>query len=160
MHSLYAAHANWLQDWLRRHTRCAHRAADLTQDTFCRLLERPQFVTPRVPRSYLATVARRLLIDDIRRRDVEQAVMEACALRDPGADVVSPERIAEATELLHAVLRLLDGLPADTRNAFLLRRIEGLEQKEIAERLDISLSTVKRHIALAYARCYAIAYTD
>ncbi|MFT3965386.1 MAG: sigma-70 family RNA polymerase sigma factor [Sphingobium sp.] len=158
--ALYESHVEWLRDWLRQHTRCSHRAADLAQDTFCRLLERPQFVVPNAPRSYLATVARRLLIDDIRRRDVEQAVIDASALRQSVVDDISPERIAEATQLLHAVVHLLDALPEETRTAFLLRRIEGLEQKDIAAHLGISLSTVKRHIALAYARCYAIAYAD
>lgn len=157
---LYETHADWLREWLCRHTRCSHRAADLMHDTFCRLLERPHFVAPDTPRSYLATVARRLLIDDIRRRDVEQAVINACELRQSGVEDISPERIAEAAQLLHSVLRLLDALPLETRSAFLLRRIEGLEQKDIAARLGVSLSTVKRHIALAYARCYAIAYAD
>jgi RNA polymerase sigma factor (sigma-70 family) len=129
--SLYEAHADWLRAWLGRHTRCSHRAADLTQDTFRRLLERPHFTVPDTPRSYLATVARRLLIDDIRRREIEQAVIDVCQLRQPGIEDISPERIAEATQLLHAVLRLLDTLPLETRSAFLLRRIEGLEQKDI-----------------------------
>lgn len=158
--SLYETHADWLRDWLRRHTRCSHHAADLTHETFCRLLERPQFAMPDTPRSYLATVARRLLIDDIRRREVEQAVIDAYEIGHVGVDDISPDRIAEAAQLLQAVLRLLDTLPPETRSAFLLRRIEGLEQKDIAARLGISLSTVKRHIALAYARCYAIAYAD
>lgn len=87
-------------------------------------------------------------------------MLDACAAAQPGADGITPERIAEATQLLHAVLQLLDTLPQETRSAFVLRRIEGLEQKDIADRLRISLSTVKRHIALAYARCYAIAYAD
>jgi RNA polymerase sigma-70 factor (ECF subfamily) len=158
--TLYETHADWLRDWLRRHTQCSHRAADLTHETFCRLLERPQFAMPDAPRSYLATVARRLLIDDVRRRDVEQAVLYAFEIRCAGVDDISPDRIAEAFQLLHAVLRLLDTLPMEARSAFLLRRMEGLEQKDIAIRLGISLSTVKRHIALAYARCYAIAYAD
>ena len=158
--SLYETHAHWLTDWLRRHTRCSHRAADLTHETFCRLLERPQFVIPDTPCSYLATVARRLLIDDIRRREIERAVIDTCEIGYAGANEISPDRIAEAAQLLDAVLRLLDTLPSETRSAFMLRRIEGLEQKDIAARLGISLSTVKRHIALAYARCYAIAYAD
>lgn len=158
--SLYVAHADWLNDWLRQHTRCPARAADLTHDTFCRLLERPESSPLATPRSYLATVARRLLIDDIRTREVERAVLDACASVRPGTDGITPERIAEATQLLRAVLSLLDTLPPETRSAFLLRRLEGLEQKDIAARLGISLSTVKRHIALAYARCYAIAYAD
>ena len=158
--ALYETHADWLNEWLRRQTRCSHRAADLTQDTFCRLLERPHATSLAAPRSYLVTVARHLLIDDIRTRDVERAVLDACASAQPGADGITPERIAEATQLLNAVVCLLDSLPQDTRSAFLLRRLEGLEQKDIAARLGISLSTVKRHIALAYARCYAIAYAD
>lgn len=158
--ALYESHADWLHHWLRRQTRCSHRAADLTQDTFCRLLERPHAAALDTPRSYLATVARRLLIDDIRTREVERAVLDACASAQTGTDDITPQRVTEATQLLHAVLRLLDTLPAETRDAFMLRRLEGLEQKDIAARLGISLSTVKRHIALAYARCYAIAYTD
>lgn len=158
--SLYESHADWLHDWLRRRTRCSHRAADLTHDTFCRLLERPQLEPLETPRSYLATVARRLLIDDVRTREMERAILDAYASAQLGTDDITPQRITEATELLQAVLRLLDLLPEETRNAFILRRLEGLEQKEIAARLGISLSTVKRHIALAYARCYAIAYAD
>ncbi|PEQ11581.1 RNA polymerase subunit sigma-70 [Novosphingobium sp. PC22D] len=154
---LYSDHADWLRDWLRRRTRCTQRAADLTHDTFCRLLERPAQPMPSAPRGFLATVARRLLIDDIRRREIERAVRDACALCEATHDGVTPERIVEAVQLLDAVMRLLDALPEQARKAFLLRRIEGLEQKEIARRLDISLSTVKRHIALAYAHCYALA---
>lgn len=157
---LYEAHAGWLHEWLRKQTRCSYRAADLTHDTFCRLLERPQLAALQAPRSYLATVARRLLIDDIRSREVERAVLEACALASPGVNTVTPERIEEAIQLLAAVVTLVDALPAQTRTAFLLRRLHGLEQKEIAARLGVSLNTVKRHIALAYSRCYAIAYED
>lgn len=91
---------------------------------------------------------------------MERAILDAYASAQLGTDDITPQRITEATELLQAVLRLLDLLPEETRNAFILRRLEGLEQKEIAARLGISLSTVKRHIALAYARCYAIAYAD
>jgi RNA polymerase sigma-70 factor (ECF subfamily) len=158
--SLYAAHATWLQGWLRRHTGCSHRAAELAHDTFCRLLERPQAAAPDTPRSYLATVARHLLIDDIRRRELERAVAEACAIRQSAVDVLTPERIAEAVQFLDAVMRLLDSLPEQAQRAFVLRRIDGLEHRDIAIALGISLSTVKRHIALAYARCYAIAYED
>lgn len=156
---LYEAHAEWLRGWLYQHTRCSHRAADLTQDAFCRLLERPLLAPPDTPRSYLATVARRLLIDDVRRREVERAIIDALATRQLDIDNITPERIADAVRLLGAIMGLLDTLPAQTREAFLLRRFDGLEQKEIAARLGISLSSVKRHIALAYARCYSIAYT-
>ncbi len=73
---LYADHSAWLRDWLSRHTRCAHKAADLAQDTFCRLIERQQLKLHAHPRRYLATVAKRLLIDDVRRRNSERHFLE------------------------------------------------------------------------------------
>lgn len=156
---LYAAHGGWLRDWLRRHTRCPQRAADLAQDTFCRLLERRPAM-PDDARPYLATVARRLLVDDIRTREVERAYLDILADQQGGTDYLTPERIAAAVELLAGILRLLEGLPALTRQAFLLRRLDGLAHVEIAAALLISERTVKRHIAAAYAHCYALAYGE
>lgn len=156
---LYAAHGGWLRDWLRRHTRCSQRAADLAQDTFCRLLERRP-VLPEDAKRYLATVARRLLIDDIRAREVERAYLDVLGDRFGTADHLTPERIAEAVQLLHGILRLLEGLPPVTRQAFLLRRLEGMAHADIATALGLSDHTVKRHIAAAYARCYALAYGE
>lgn len=156
---LYAVHGGWLRDWLRRHTRCPQRAADLAQDTFCRLLERHP-VLPDDAKRYLVTVARRLLIDDIRAREVERAYLDVLGDQFGTADHLTPERIAEAVQLLDGILRLLDALPAMTRQAFLLRRLEGMSHADIAMALGLSDRTVKRYIAAAYAHCYALAYGE
>lgn len=153
---LYADHWHWLKHWLERRTRCVTLAEDLAQDTFCRLLDQRSATALHDVRSYLATVARRILIDDLRRRKVESAI-HASLHADPLADCMSPERILAATQLLELIMKVLDRLSPQARDAFLLRRLDGLEQREIAVRLGISLSTVKRHIARAYAECYAAA---
>lgn len=157
---LYSAHGEWLRRWLGRQTRCPQRASDIAQDTFCRLLERGLPAIPQDARNYLATVARRILIDDIRRRDLERAYLDAVAQSHEAADTLTPERIAEAVEMLDGVLRLLSSLPDEVRDAFLLRRLDGLGHAEIAETLRISERTVKRHVARAYACCYALVYAD
>lgn len=156
---LYADHGRWLRAWLHGRTRCDHRAWDLAQDTFCRLLEMEPASAPRDPRSYLATIARRLLIDDIRRREVERAYLDALAHEDL-VDTLTPERIAEAAALLSGVLKLLSGLSETTRRAFLMRRLDGLSHAQIARELRVSDRTVKRHIAQAFAHVYALAYQD
>lgn len=157
--TLYALHGGWLHDWLHARTRCPQWAADLTQDTFCRLIERGG-EAPADARNYLATVARRLLIDQVRRRDVERAYLDSSMLLAETADVITPERIAEAVELLQGIVQLLDAMPAQTRTAYLMRRLDGLSHGEIAAALGISERTVKRRIAEAYACCYAHAYPD
>lgn len=156
---LYASHWLWLRDWLSPQTRCRTRAEDLAQDTFCRLLERSPGEPLRDARSYLAKVARRLLIDDVRRGKVERAIMAAIAEEDL-INAVTPERIVMATQMLTALMRVLDGLSQPARDTFILRRIEGLEQHEIAERLGISISSVRRYTAQAYVQCHAVASLD
>jgi RNA polymerase sigma-19 factor, ECF subfamily len=151
--ALYREHHAWLQGWIRRKLGDRQRAADLAQDTFCRLLERDERIVPRTPRSYLATVARRLLIDDNRRRDIESAYLQSYAELHGDVDELTPHRVAEAAQLLDGILRVLARLPAAAREAFLLRRCDGLTHAEIASRMRISARTVKRHIALAYLRC-------
>ena len=41
---------------------------------------------------------------------------------------------------------LIDSLPDKCRQAFVLRRIEGYSQREIAQRMQISENTVEKHI--------------
>lgn len=152
---LYREHARWLQGWIRRRLGCQHRAADLTQTTFCRLLERGCATPPDSPRGLLATVARRLLIDELRHRAVEVAYADSQLALHGEANMLTPERITEANQLLHAVLALLATWPADVRRAYLLRRIDGLANEQIAAVLGVSARTVKRHVARAYLRFYA-----
>lgn len=156
--SLYAAHADWLRGWLRRRTRCSHKAADLTQDTFCRLLERPQAPALQTARSYLATIAQRLVIDDARRAKVEAAFLEANAALMQGVTQAGPDRIAQAVDELVAVARALETLPERIRRAYLLSRLDGLSHAEISAEIGVSKSMVKQYIARGYAHCYATAY--
>ncbi|RYE61661.1 MAG: sigma-70 family RNA polymerase sigma factor [Oxalobacteraceae bacterium] len=155
---LYADHSTWLRSWLRRYTHCPQKAADFTQDTFCRLLELPDAEHLRAARSYLATIARRLVIDDARRVRVETAYLDAQAVLSDGVAQPAPDRIAEAIEELVAVTQALDGLAERPRRAYLLARLEGWNHSEIAAELGVSKSMIKQYIAKAYAHCYAAAY--
>jgi RNA polymerase sigma-70 factor (ECF subfamily) len=156
--SLYAAHSAWLMGWLRRHTRCTHRAADLAQDTFCRVLEKPAALPLREPRSYLATLARRILIDDIRRREIERAYLAIHLARSENMETLTPDRIAEAVQLLSAIMELLQALPDKVCRAFLMIRFDGMGYAQAARDLGVSDRMVKRYVAQAYAHCYALAY--
>ena len=47
----------------------------------------------------------------------------------------------------------VDTLPPQCRRVFMMQRFEGLTYKEIASRLDISTSTVEKHLQKALRRC-------
>lgn len=150
---LYHAHHNWLTGWLRRRLGCPHSAADLAQDTYVRLLqarEAPQLIEPR---AFLATVAKRVLCNHLRRQELERAYLEALA-QVPEHVAPSEEQKAIIFETLLELDRLLDGLAPLVKRAFLLAQVDGMGQSEIARELGISLATVKRYLNKAALRCY------
>ncbi len=132
----------------------------MAQDTFVRLLlsERKGPFIPSLlkPRPYLATVARRVMIDSFRRRALEQAYLQALAMQ-PEAHAVSPEEKLLMVEALHAVDAMLDGLGRKVKQAFLLSQLQGIAYKEIATRLDVSVSSVTQYVAKASEHCLLFA---
>ena len=54
---------------------------------------------------------------------------------------------------MQMLLRAVNGLPPKCRDVFVLRMIEGLSQREIAERLGITVSTVEKHLARGLRHC-------
>jgi RNA polymerase sigma-70 factor (ECF subfamily) len=105
------------------------------------------------PRAYLTTIARNLLINQVRRRAIEQAYLDAlAAMPEPVAP--PPEVRLMVLETLVEIDRRLGRLPALAKQAFLLAQLEGLSHGEIAAELGISISTVKRHLAKAAMRCF------
>ncbi|AZC89602.1 RNA polymerase ECF-type sigma factor [Pseudomonas chlororaphis subsp. piscium] len=156
LHALYRDHRSWLESWLRQRMGNAWDAADLSQDTFLRVLtSSQQLVDLREPRAYLVTVGKRLLSNFYTRRKLEQAYLDALASL-PEDSVPSPEQRWVLLETLQALDELLDDLPPLVRRAFLWSQLEGLGYREIAERLDVSERTVKRYMAQAYEHCLLV----
>jgi RNA polymerase sigma-70 factor (ECF subfamily) len=140
--SLYQAHHGWLTTWLTGKLQSAFDADDVTQDTFLRVMGSESLTAIRDPRSFLCTIARRVMIDLFRRNALERAWLEMLA-QLPQALVPSPERQHIQLETLQQVDAMLDGLSRKARAAFLLSQLEGLTYAEIAERLMVSVSSVK-----------------
>lgn len=156
LHALYRDHHSWLENWLRRRMGNAWDAADLSHDTFLKVLSSAQPLTDvREPRAYLLTVGKRLMSSFYTRRSLEQAYLDALASL-PQDCAPSPEQRWVLLETLHALDELLDGLPTAVRKAFLLSQLEGLGYRDIAERLEVSERTVKRYMAQAYEHCLLV----
>ena len=160
LESHYRAHHGWLAHWLQRRLGNAAEAADLMQDTFIRLLAgapaQPQTPALRAPKAYLATVAKHLLINHLRRQSLECAWAEALAAQ-PEQHQPSVEQQAEILQALQAVDAMLDGLKPKVRAVFILAQIEGHAYAEIATLLGIGERSVKRYMAEALTECVLLA---
>ncbi len=155
--TLYGDHHGWLQGWLRKKLGNAFDAADLAQDVFMRLLARKASLDLLEPRAYLSTIARGLVVEHWRRRELELAWLETLA-QLPEAEAPSPESRLIFLETLVEIDRMLDQLKPAVRQAFLLAQLEGLTCPQIAERIGVSLATIERYIAAALRRCYALRF--
>ena len=153
---LYDHHHGWLRAWLRKRLGNSFDAADLAHDTFVRILGRqPPVQSLREPRAWLTTIARGLVIDQIRRQSLERACIDTLA-QLPEAHAPSPESLHLLVDTLAQIDALLDGLSANTRMAFLMSRLDGLTYPEIAHRLHVSLSSVEKYMATAFRHCLAL----
>lgn len=149
---LYLAHNSWLLSWLRKKLGCSLDAADLMQDTFSRLLQKDDINEIHEPRAYLTTIAHGLMVNHLRRRDIERAYLETLA-DTPEVEAPSPEDLNIVIETLTKIDEMLDGLPAHVRNAFLWCQLEGLTHAQIATKLSVSVSSVRQYIAKALLHC-------
>ncbi|MEC9412255.1 MAG: sigma-70 family RNA polymerase sigma factor [Pseudomonadota bacterium] len=149
---LYRAHNSWLLGWFRKKLGCSFDAADLMQDTFSKILQKDDLTSIKEPRAYLTTVAHGLMVNHVRRRDIERAYLDALE-NMPEVEVPSPESLNIMVETLAKIDEMLDGLPDRVRSAFLWCQLEGLSHAEIASRLSISVSSVRQYIAKALLHC-------
>lgn len=152
--SLYRDHRPWLTGWLRaRLGHCSDRAADFVQDTFVKILQSgtaPEEIAQ--PRSYLATIARGLMIDHFRRNDLEQAYLAELA-QVPASLQPCPEERAILLETLLTIDRMLTGLDPKVRHAFLRAQIDGMDYASIAAEMAVSISSVKKYMRKAVLQC-------
>ena len=117
-----------------------------------RLLKSDAAATLREPKDFLVTVAKRVMVDLFRRRTLERAYLEILALI-PDGYAPSPEQRQSLLESLQQIDAMLDGLGPKVKQAFLLSQLEGLGYADIAVRLSVSVSSVKKYMAKATEHC-------
>jgi RNA polymerase sigma-19 factor, ECF subfamily len=161
---LYNQHHRWLYVWLCKKLGCSHHAADIAQDTFVRLFSLSGSPTLTQPRGFLATTAKRLIIDEARRKKVERHYLDNYSYYHGGegfeGTAPSAEELVIITETLVAIVQMLEALPEKCQRAFLMSRLDGMRHAEIAEALGVSKSSVKQYIAKAMLHCYQLAHSD
>ena len=129
---------------------------DLVQETYTRLLRAQANGGVRYPKAFLFTAARNAAFDLFRRRGAKPTeavtdLVELTVLEEmPGVG----EQMDQSYEL-EVLADAVRALPDRCRQVIMLRYLDGLAYKEIAEQLGISAETVKVHMAKGMRRCAA-----
>lgn len=150
-HNLFVRHAREINRFLRRRGHNAETAADITQDTFLRVLAAPpaEVRTNHNPRAYLYQVSRSLSVNHHRRESLVQTtdLDEAAAVADPAP---TAEALVYSRQCLEQTRRALAELPERTRKAFEMHRLGGRTIQDVADELNVSTSRAWVLIRNAY----------
>ncbi len=126
-------------------------AQDVAQNAFVRIQPAVDEGRARDPRLLLFATARRLALNEIRRRHNQRFDGDGAAILDATLSDGPPiEQIVAARQELARFEEILLRLPPGCRQVFLLRKVEDLTHDEIARRLSISAKTVENHMTRAY----------
>jgi RNA polymerase sigma factor (sigma-70 family) len=140
-------HERAIRSWLARRTHDLD-IDDIVQEMYARLAALDDVEGVRNPRQYAAQTAISIALNLARHARVVPMIplgdFEDYRLV---SEEPSPERALNSQEELQDLERTLQELPGLCRTAFLLRRIEGLSQKEVADKLGISVKTVEKYMA-------------
>lgn len=127
---------------------------DLLQELYLKVAGHdPGHADIQSPRAYLYRLASNLLVDRWRAWQRSRARDSAWRMttRTPGVaedvdDAPSPEAVLLDRDRLDQLLQVIATLPQRTRTIFRLHKIEGVSHADVAKRLDISRSSVEKHM--------------
>lgn len=121
-------------------------ADDLTQETFLRALGAlPRFAGRSSARTWLLSIARRVVVDQIRRNQARPRTTGQVELEGLLDRPTAAARFEDVVE----VRLLLDGLNPDRRDALVLTQVLGLSYAEAAEVAGCPLGTIRSRVARA-----------
>lgn len=136
-----------LMQYLHHNWRNESDLGDLRQEVYLRLYEAAKVSRPDPVRPFLFKIARNLLINRVRRSQIVpiDAVADMDSL-DIATSAPGPDRTLIARDELRSLQSAIDRLPARSREAVVLARIEGLSGREIALRMNITESAVSHYL--------------
>ncbi|WP_164715461.1 sigma-70 family RNA polymerase sigma factor [Pseudomonas aeruginosa] len=148
--------------FMTKRLRNKDHAADIVHEAYSRFIEMANDdvrANPKKSKQFLYTTAVNASIDDLRKtnirragRDEEFDLANACEDREL-YHLQPPHDCVYQIEKVALLQKVLDELPARTRQVFLMRKLDGMTHVEISSQLGISTDMVAKHIINAMKFC-------
>ncbi|MFT6899010.1 MAG: RNA polymerase sigma factor (sigma-70 family) [Paraglaciecola sp.] len=128
---------------------------DIVQETYVRICQLGQHQTIEQPKSFLMKTARNLAFDHLKRSETRLAQgvedEDEFSCYETASDGTF-DQVANREEFSY-FCEAVRQLPTQCRRVFVLKKVYGYSQKEIASELNISQSTVEKHISVGLRQC-------
>lgn len=130
---------------------------DITQETFLRAFKAEQEKKIDFPKAFLFRIAKNIILSEFARKGTK--------ITDYIEDYENSETLLEGEKLEDKVIaqqrlgiycEAIASLPAQCRRVVVLKKVYGMQNKEIARRLEISVSTVEKHLSIGIRKCSSV----
>lgn len=142
---------------LSRVVGCASLAEDLAQETYLKVAKALNTRPIEHLHPFLYQTAQYLAFDYLRsqrsKRRFECQYVDDSVVVEVPTSAPGPESHAEGQQQLQQFQRVLGTLPKRQQQILVLHKLHGLSQGEIAQRLQVSLSTVEKDLRNALNAC-------
>ena len=150
----FEQHRSALKRFIARYLNNQHDIEDVAQESFLRAFRAGLNYDVQQPKSFLFRIAKNVAISQLRlkSRQITEALDEQ---NHPDAlnsewtledDLMARERLAMQCDAVAA-------LAPQCRRVYILRKVHGMSHKDIAQRLNIHIKTVEKHLYKGIAAC-------
>jgi RNA polymerase sigma factor (sigma-70 family) len=132
---------------------------DILQETFIRVLDSDTKNQIKSPKGYLFVVSRNLVLKKLMQQSKEiHTELDDALLEDDVENSVEKELYQKLK--FERFSKVLNSLPEKNRRAILLRKLYCLSHKEIAKKMNVSVSSVEKYIATGLKQCKQSLYAQ
>lgn len=155
---VFRKYAPRLEAFARKYTIDENEAEDIVQNAFLKLWERREllenislasFLFMLTKNSCLNYLKHRQVADTVEQRIPDESLIEQLYTIDLVSD---PSSLLQQKELSGSIDRIMEELPPKCKEAFVLSRLNGLKNREIATKMNITEKVVEKHITRALKR--------
>jgi len=127
-----------------------HLAREILQETFLRLwIKKEDLHRVERPASWLFRIAANICLTHLRTQATHHRLQTKVEERQTTTKYSSAVEVLETKEMDHLIRKAVAALPARRQEIYRLSREQGLSHQQIAEQLQLSLSTVKNQLGFS-----------
>lgn len=144
---------DFLKRFLMGFLKCEQSVEDIVQDVYIKAYKAEKTKPIEHPKAFLFTIAKNLALNELNRKNKQifSYIDEVTDSVEEESDSLESE--LEANNKIELYCQAIAELPEKCRKVFLLRKVHGMKHQDIADKLNISLSSVEKYLKLGATSC-------
>lgn len=142
-----------LRNFISRYVISSHDIDDVSQETFLRAYKAEQEKEIEHPKAFLFRIAKNLVLSEFSRK--ARKITDYVEDYDNSEELLSTDSLEAdvmAQQKLGIYCEAVASLPTQCRRVVIMKKVYGMQNKEIARRLELSVSTVEKHLTKGIRR--------